>query len=93
MIQLELYELKNMCMYMAELGAANYAKLFMPAKDNMSQRAAYREYGVARVKRWTEHGLIHTVRSGSKETSKILYSRCELMACDKAEFISNLINK
>lgn len=38
MIQLELYELKNICMQMSELGAANYAKRVTPGKDAISQR-------------------------------------------------------
>ena len=40
MITLELYELKNLCMDMAALGAANYAKMLFPAKDLISQREA-----------------------------------------------------
>ena len=41
-IQMELYELKNLCMEMASLGAANYVKQTTPAKDLISQREAYR---------------------------------------------------
>ena len=41
-IVLELYELKNLCRDMAELGAANYAKMVFPAKDLISQREAYK---------------------------------------------------
>ena len=41
-ITLELYELKNLCMEMASLGAANYVKQTTPAKDLVSQREAYR---------------------------------------------------
>lgn len=93
MIQLELYELKNICMEMAELGAASYAKLEKPGKDNMSQRSAYKEYGEARVKRWVKSMMVQPVRSGNKETSKIIYSRIELMASDKAEHINRFINK
>ena len=37
-IQMELYELKNLCMEMASLGAANYVKQTIPAKDLISQR-------------------------------------------------------
>ena len=33
-IQMELYELKNLCMEMASLGAANYVKQTIPAKDS-----------------------------------------------------------
>ena len=41
-IQMELYELKNLCMEMASLGAANYVKQTIPAKDLIWQREAYR---------------------------------------------------
>ena len=93
MIQLELYQLKNMMMDMATLGAANYAKMIMPGKDHISQRGAYREYGEARVKRWVKSKMVQPVRSGSAVTSKIIYSRAELMSVDKAESINILINK
>lgn len=45
-IQMELYELKNLCMEMASLGAANYVKQTIPAKDLISQREAYRLFHV-----------------------------------------------
>ena len=51
-IQMELYELKNLCMEMASLGAANYVKQTTPAKDLISQREAYRLFQECRVKRW-----------------------------------------
>ena len=92
MINLELYQLKNMMMDMATLGAAIYAKSEKPGKDNISQRAAYRDYGVPRIKRWVKNGMVRTVRSGSGVTSKIIYSRAELMAADKAERIYGYIN-
>ncbi len=93
MITLEFYELKNLCMEMAELGAANYAKLMAPAKDLISQRNAYRDYGEARVKRWVHQGMVNTVRSGNASRSKVLYSRAELMALDKSEKLNSIINK
>ena len=93
MITLELYELKNLCMDMAELGAANYAKRIAPATDTISQREAYRSFGEARVKRWFTMGLIKTVRNGSTKRSKILYSRAELLTVEKSEKLNSLINK
>lgn len=93
MITLELYELKNLCMDMAELGAANYAKILSPGKDLISQRNAYKDFGEARVKRWIHQGIAHTTRNGSSTRSKILYSRAELMAIDKSEKLNTLINK
>ena len=93
MIELDLYQLKNICKDMAELGAASYAKLLMPHNDRISQRSAYKEYGEARVKRWVKSKMVRPVRSGSAVTSKIIYSWAELMAADKAESINKLINR
>lgn len=92
MIVLELYELKNICMEMAALGAANYAKSITPAKDLMSQREAYRVFGEARVKRWVHDGLVSGSRMGTTLRSKIQYSRAELMAANTAEKMKPIIN-
>lgn len=67
-IVLELYELKNLCRDMAELGAANYAKMVFPAKDLISQREAYKSFGEARVKRWVRQQLVHPYKEWSRET-------------------------
>ncbi|MDH6307986.1 hypothetical protein M2451_002505 [Dysgonomonas sp. PFB1-18] len=91
MIQLELYELKNLCKDMAELGAANYAKMLYPAKDIISQREAFRQFGEARVKDWIRRGLISGTRNGSSENSKILYSRADLLAVEKSEKLNFII--
>ncbi|HBG40216.1 MAG TPA: hypothetical protein DDW85_02230 [Porphyromonadaceae bacterium] len=93
MITLELYELKNICMDMSELGAANYAKQVAPASDTISQREAYRQFGEARVKRWVSLHLVNTTRSGSTIRSKKLYSRSELLSIEKAEKLKQIINK
>lgn len=92
-ITLELYELKNLCMEMAALGAANYVKQTTPAKDLISQREAYREFQECRVKRWVKNGIVSKTRGGSSIRSKVLYSRAELLAADKSEKINILINK
>ena len=86
-IVLELYELKNLCKDMAELGAANYAKMVFPAKDLISQREAYKSFGEARVKRWVRQQLVHPTRNGAEKRSKILYSRAELLTIEKTEKI------
>lgn len=93
MIRLELYELKNICMDMAELGAANYAKNLSLSNDTLSQRGAYKEFGEARVRRWVKSGLVSKSRTGKTSRSKIIYSRAELMAADKSEKLNILINK
>lgn len=69
-IQMELYELKNLCMEMASLGAANYVKQTIPAKDLISQREAYRLFQECRVKRWQKDGRVSTIRGGSSIHSK-----------------------
>ena len=93
MINLELYELKNLCMEMAELGAANYVRQTSPGEDLVSQREAYRLFQETRVKRWVSKGLVSGTRCGSSNRSKILYSRAELLAADKSEQINSLINR
>lgn len=92
-IQMELYELKNLCMEMASLGAANYVKQTTPAKDLISQREAYKSFGEARVKRWVRQQLVHPTRNGAEKRSKILYSRAELLTIEKTEKIDTYINK
>ena len=69
-IVLELYELKNLCKDMAELGAANYAKMVFPAKDLISQREAYKSFGEARVKRWVRQQLVHPQGMGQRNAPK-----------------------
>ena len=64
-ITLELYELKNLCSEMAELGAANYVKQTKPSVDLISQREAYRLFQESRVKRWVQKGFITGSRGGS----------------------------
>lgn len=92
-ITLELYELKNLCSEMAELGAANYVKQTKPSVDLISQREAYRLFQESRVKRWMQKGFIKGSRGGSSPNSKVLYSMAELMAADKSEKINSIINR
>jgi hypothetical protein len=88
---IELYEFKTICMEMAELGAAHYAKRFAPAKDSISQREAFRTFGETRVKNWKRRGVVRTIRNGSTQRTKILYSYAELLAMDTAEKMNRAI--
>ena len=92
-VSLEVYQLKNLISEFSELGAANYAKIVNRQSDNMSQRQAYREFGESRVKNWDRQGLLSTVRNGTTNRSKIIYSRAELMTIESAEKLQTLINK
>lgn len=92
-ITLELYEIKNICKEMAELGAANYIKQTKPGDDLISQREAYRLFQESRVKRWVYNGTVSLMRSGSSSRSKVLYSMADLLAADKSEKINSIINK
>ena len=92
-ITFELYELKNLCSDMAELGAANYVKQTKPSVDLISQREAYRLFQESRVKRWVQKGFITGSRGGSSANSKVLYSMADLMAADKSEKINSIINR
>lgn len=90
---MDLFELKNLCMEMAELGVANYVRTQAPANDLLSQREAYRQFQESRVKEWKSRGLVKPVRIGETSRSKLQYSRAELLAIDKSEKLSFLINK
>lgn len=89
---INLYQFKAMCLEMAELGAANYAKIISPAKDLILQRNAYKDFGEARVKRWVHQGLIKTIRSGETSKSKVLYSRAELTGVKTANKLDSIVN-
>lgn len=91
-MELELYQIKNMCMDMSELGAAHFAKLVTPAKDSISQREAYKMFGEARVKRWVSQDLLNPIRSGSTTRSKIIYSLAELITVEKAIKMHTVFN-
>lgn len=93
MINLDLYDIKNICMDMAELGAANYAKMTTPGEDILSQRQAYRQFGESRVKRWVDDGIVAKVRVGKTKQSKIIYSKAELISVEKSERLNKIINK
>ena len=92
-ITLELYELKNICKDMAELGAASFYKKMAQGKDLISQREEYSEYGEARVKGWVKMELVSKQRVGSARNSKLLYSRAELISAEKTDKLNYYINK
>ena len=92
-IVLELYELKNLCMEMSELGAAQYQKRTAPLQDELTQREAYSQFGEARVKRFVSAGLVSGQRDGRCKNSPKRYSRAELMAAIQAEKMSAIVNR
>ena len=92
-IVLELYELKNLCMEMSELGVAQYQRRTAPASDELTQRAAYTQFGEAKVKRWVSSGLVIGHRDGRCKNSPKRYSRAELMAANQAEKLNNIVNR
>lgn len=92
-VVLELYELKNLCMEMSELGAAQFQKRTAPAGDELTQREAYSQFGEARVKRWVEAGLVRGQRDGRCKNSPKRYSRVELMAARQAERMNAIVNR
>jgi hypothetical protein len=90
---LELYELKNLCMEMSELGAAQYQLSQAPASDEITQREAYAIFGEARVKRWVAAGLVSGRREGRSVNSPKRYSRVELLAVKEAEKLNSIVNR
>lgn len=96
--QLELWQFKNICMEMAELGVANYIKSIAPGKDMLSQREAYSAFGDKRVQKWVRDGLVTSARQGPGKNSKKAYSKAELMAANEGEkmqstFLAPIVKK
>ena len=90
-IIMELYQLKNICAEMAELGVAHYIKNLKPATDLISQREAYRLFNETRVKKWVQRKFITEIRrAGPSIRSKKLYSYSELLTAHKAEKLDNI---
>lgn len=83
MIELELYEFKNILKDMAELGAASFAKRIGVGKDEISQREAYRRFGEANVKKWVADSLVKRIKIGNR-TSTVSYSLSELEIISKS---------
>jgi len=82
MIELELYELKNILKEMAELGAASFAKQIGVGRDEITQREAYRKFGEANVKKWVADKLVKKIKIGNR-TSPVTYSLSELKVIAK----------
>jgi hypothetical protein len=92
MIQLELYQLNNLCMKFAELGAAHFVRLLSERKisifqksDMISQREAFALFGKDNITRWTLDGKIRAMRNGSARNAKKNYSYAELLSLDASE--------
>mgnify|MGYP001151303721 CR=1 FL=1 len=82
---LEVYQLKNMLQTAAEMGATiALKKAGLKAKDEISQREAYRRFGESKVKVWRTRGLIKRVKEGNRN-AKATYSLIELEAINMAE--------
>jgi len=93
MIQMELFELKNMMMEMAIIGSLLKTKELKPALDKIAQRHAYMIFGEAKVKRWVSMGLVKPTRSGTAKNCKKLYSLADLTATQVAENQLPIINQ
>lgn len=89
---MELYQLKNLCRDMANLGVAKYLKETKPSSDLLSTRAAYELYTRSRVNRWIEQGLVIPRREGSAKNCIKYLSRTELIEADNAEKLARIIN-
>lgn len=86
----ELFQIKNLLIGCAELGAARCLKKMQPKSDEITQRAAYSEFGEAWVKGSLGCGLVARKRHGKAKNSAVYYSRAELLALKNAEEASRL---
>jgi len=97
-IILDLFELKNICMEMAELGAAASEKKRAPVSDEISQREVYRwiktmGYDPSFLDKLEELGLIHKYRKGTTKKSPIMYSKFEIQTVINSHRMGSYINK
>ncbi len=97
-ITLELFELKNICMDMAELGAAACERKRSPALDEIKQREAFRwlkslGYEPKLLSELEQAGLIHKKRKGTAINSPLIYSKFELQAALNTLRMGQYVNK
>jgi hypothetical protein len=71
---------------MAVVGSANFVKSIMPGKDQVSQCAAFNEFGRSRVMRWVKDGSVKPVKSGRS----VNYSRADLLKASKTESMNKM---
>lgn len=84
----DISEVQRSIMADADMIACAVVKMLTPAKDLVSKRALYKEFGQAWVDShiWPK-GNIEGKRSGPHKNSAIKFSRAECMALLKAEQI------
>lgn len=84
-IMLELFDLKNLLIDAAKLGAEAAEKRRSPDSDRMKQREVHRwlkSVGLrpSILKKWEDDNLVHSSRMGSGKNSPLVYSRLEIEA-------------
>lgn len=98
MVTLDLFELKDICMQMAELGAAANEKKRSPISDEIKKREAYRwlkslGYEPSLLDKMDNNGLIHKKRKGTSKNSPLMYSKFEIQSAINALRMNDFINK
>ena len=89
MVNIELYELKNMLMEAAAMGAAMAARERSPKSDTMRLKDAQaylvaQGYGKGKLSELISHGLVKFHRLSGAKNSPSVCSRVELMAAVSA---------
>ena len=98
MVTLDLFELKDICMQMAELGAAAKKKKRSPISDEIKRREAHRwlkslGYEPGLLDKMESNGLVHKKRKGASKNSPVMYSKFEIQSAINALRMSEFINK
>lgn len=98
-IRLDLFELKNICMSMAQLGALEAIKAHSPQRDEIKRREAQRwlslmGYEAVLLDKMEEEGLIaKPKRKGKGANSPLYYSKMEIQSAISSLKMSKYINK
>lgn len=98
-ITLDLYELKNICMEMAQLGALEAIKTHSPQRDEIKRREAQRwltllGYEAILLDQLEEEGLISKPkRKGKGANSPLYYSKMDIQSALNSLKMSKYVNK
>ena len=96
-MELELWQIKNMYVHLAQVAVAAYKKVEEPESDLLKQREVFRWFKLEGIdksllSKMENDGLVHSERKGAAKNSPKYYSRLEIISALKAIKTKNIIN-